>query len=50
MSRYLQAQEAYQAMLEGVRANPDDEELREDLERAEVERDVAFLAYELEAL
>lgn len=38
------ATEAYQAMLEGVRAHPDDEQLREDFEKAKAEMERAWLA------
>jgi hypothetical protein len=35
--------EAYQVMLEGVRTDPDDEILQEDLKKAERELEIAWL-------
>jgi hypothetical protein len=44
-SRLARESEAYQAMLEGVRAHPDDDELQEDFERAKRAVDVAWIEH-----
>lgn len=41
--------EAYQALLEGHRAYPDDEEIAEDLDRARAAMEVAWLKHVTEA-
>lgn len=43
MSALAAASEAYQALLEGARARPDSDELREDLAKAKAEVEVAWL-------
>jgi hypothetical protein len=44
------AQASYQVLLEGVRAHPEDEELRADLETARCELEVAWFRHKLEEL
>jgi predicted transcriptional regulator len=41
--------EAYQALLEGHRAHPDDDEIAEDLRRARAAMEVAWLEHVAEA-
>lgn len=43
MATLSEETEAYQALLEGVRAYPEDELLREDLERARRTMEIAWL-------
>lgn len=43
MSALAAATEAYQAMLEGQRAHPDDEDIAEDVEKARAAMEVEWL-------
>lgn len=45
MTKLAAATEAYQAMLEGQRAHPDDEDIAEDVEKARAAMEIEWLEH-----